>query len=414
MRIVYVSSPKTPLGTPVTFKLGWVGNEYLVARNGSDLRVSRVPPDVNEPIMLEMRIPNVVSAAVIDSTILTLDSKGLLSVWRLDSGRWSQLRTFRIPMDPSDNTVSYAISHSMVLSQSGRYVLMESEPVSTGPGTWPVARAMLIDTVSGEVRTSMHLDMTWVRAGFGTLSNGQEVLFVWAESYMGVQMIECSSGKVLHCFKPTTEHDFCHTDYHLMAGGRRLWTFGCEWGASYESRLYDVTPWTSEGVAAASGFPLPLVHRQEWIGFDSVLPLSPDSTDNTVAFVSYVDPEEFPETGSKDEKRILGQADAETKRQYSALRALVGANQAALIVNRVDSESGQPVGTSIVPVGKTEEEQIHRVPPCGIMLVNTVVELVDGIAGSVQTVGSISLPGDDFWTLPSPDGKALAIWSLEA
>ncbi|MCH8253590.1 MAG: hypothetical protein IID36_14170, partial [Planctomycetes bacterium] len=130
MRIVYVSSRRRRPGTVGKFNFGWVGSEYLVARVGAELRVTRIPPDVNDPVMEEMRIPDIVTAAVADSTILTLDSKGQLNVWKLDRGRWSQLRAFGIPMDPSDSTVSYAVSHCMVLSHSGRYVLMESEPIS--------------------------------------------------------------------------------------------------------------------------------------------------------------------------------------------------------------------------------------------------------------------------------------------
>lgn len=203
---------------------------------------------------------------VISTTLLVVfDGEGWFSCWQRTETAWKPLSRFQIPpaYEPELRDLQ-----GMHLSDSGRFLLLDI--------LGETRQALLLEAKTGQIKASIPLTLSpW--PCFETLPDGMEILFLSAPSYMGVQMIDCASGRLLHSFVPRSGWDFCHVSYQLSKDATRLLTFGCVWAGPYEMRLYDATPWTFSAKvpnAPQGFFALSEIFRQEEVfcGADTVLP----------------------------------------------------------------------------------------------------------------------------------------------
>src|SRR5262249_6441297 len=154
--------------------------------------------DLDGPEEPVARIPAVVEHALGPSCLVVVDIKARLTRFEPREGSpttWERASSFWCP--PTGGAASKRPDH-LLLSPSGRYLLVEHGPISLGEGQWTSARAYLLEAQAGVLIRAIDLRKSWVRAGFARLPSGEEALFISAESYMSVQLIECASGQTLH------------------------------------------------------------------------------------------------------------------------------------------------------------------------------------------------------------------------
>ncbi|HEX5502966.1 MAG TPA: hypothetical protein VFW96_10105, partial [Thermomicrobiales bacterium] len=198
MDVLHMTSPTIDDGA--TSRLSVVAGRLVAARHGRGLRLY----DLATPAA-PTRIPDVVEHALQPGALVVSDPADRLRRYEPHRGAWRQTAEWPCPSAPG---VSAPQSRRLLLSPSARSLLVESSPIPTGPGTWPVARAFLLDAATGAVKRDIALGKTWVRANFGVLPGGEEVLFISAESYMSVQLVDCASGRLLHEYRTRSPGDF--------------------------------------------------------------------------------------------------------------------------------------------------------------------------------------------------------------
>ena len=406
MRVLRYSSPDPDDWDAWATALSLVGDRLVAARSGQALRLY----DLRAPDEPLADIPNVSQYALQAGGLLISNSSGRLQRYEPSHGTWRQVAELPCPLAA---TASPPMPRRLLLSPSGHYLLVESAPISTGARTWPAAHAHLLDARTGEVKYDVPLHKTYVRAGFGVLPTGAEVLFLSAESYMSVQMVACASGQVLHEYRARDSWDFCHTDYTLSADGRRLIAFGCIWASPYEARIYDATPWT-EGAPPAAGFPLPLVYRQEeMFESDSVLPIEPRETaDGSITCIALVNPAQGCPPGSPEEAERLAELEGVDRQIFDALRELPPSG-GALVIRRVDPESGNLAGWTVHQIGHTDERHVHTLSHHRVLVINDRVQIVDARANTVSDHGPAPAARGGFLSAATTDGEAVVLWHVE-
>ena len=199
MRILRYSSPEPDDRDAWSTALSLVGDRLVPARYGQALRLY----DLHAPDEPLTHIPDVAQYALQPEGLLVSTPSGRLQRYEPSHGTWRQVAEFPSPLVSS---ASSPAPRCLLLSPSGRYLLVESAPLSTGPRTWPPAQAHLLDARTGEVKYAVPLHKPHVRASFDLLPTGAEVLFLSAESYMSVQVVTCASGQVLHEYRNHEEH----------------------------------------------------------------------------------------------------------------------------------------------------------------------------------------------------------------
>lgn len=388
MKIIRISAP---LSSKIDPQVGWVGEEFIVVQEYPGHSIYRVSKEDRSQVALISREPDIDCVAVCRTAVATVDKAGRLSMWRLENRQLSRVEQYGPFQDPIDEIASYVPPEDMRLSGDGRYLMMESNDES---------RVILLDTRSGEIKASISLELSITRGDFARTPTGRDIVLVSAESYMGIQMIDCETGAVLNSFDPGESEQFCHTNYQLMSGGDRLWVFGCWWGGPYEALLYDCSAWLSHGHRATEAFPFPILHEGRFMPGSLSLQPSPDA--DTILFAYYV---EAPWTDD-----LLESSMGEEQRNHClAMQELLRTHQAVLLANLVDWKTGQIQETTIVPVQATKTEHIHQLPSNRIVLAHQFVEVVDLVSGSVEQVPNSTMPVDSFSSCPSPDGTALVV-----
>jgi hypothetical protein len=409
MQILRYCSPDPDRKDVSATALSLVADRLVAVRHGQALRLY----DLRAPDEPLAHITDVVQHALQPDALLISDAAGRLSRYEPSHGAWRRVAELPWPAELSGRPIPGAPpSARLLLSPSARYLVVESAPILREPGTWPVAHAYLLDARSGEVQYDVPLHKTYVRASFCVLPTGEQVLFISAPSYMGVQIVACGSGQLLHEYQPEREA-FCHTDYALSADSRRLITFGCFWAVPYEARIYDATPWT-EGAPAAADFPLPLVYRQmDQFDGDSILPIQPrETTDGAVTCVALMNLAHGYPRGSAEEAELRAQLDGTDRKIFDALRELP-ATAGALVIRRVDPGSGELVGWSVHEIGQTAERHVHTLSHHRVLVVNDRVQIADALANVVTDYGPAEVAAGWFDSAATTDGQALVIWQAE-
>jgi len=379
MRILRFDFPREPDVKASAPSCDLKADRYLVMYPNREVLLY----DLRESETPLLRIPHADGYALQASCLVVRDTEGWFSRWEREHDAWRYQGRFRLPENP-DAARQFAVKFA--LSPSGRYLVVADRILQGGYTT-------LIDAVTGELkyRTSFALD---ARATFDVLPSGEEVLFLSAPSYMSVQMVDCRSGQAVRAYAVQSNWDFCHTHYSLSADGTRLLSFGCVWACPYETRLYAAASWTARpdsGSESPASIYLPLIFRQEekFMG-DIVLPsrFLPTS-DGTFSSVALVRLEDLPLPGSEDEEGVLeGLASSEDQEIYRELCRLPR-SEMAILLRRIGPATGTVAGWSLQPIATTAETRTHLLPNHRVLLLNHRVQLFDGLAGSLEDVGSL-------------------------
>jgi hypothetical protein len=383
-------------------------DRWLALRHGDDLNLY----DLRTSASPVERIPNVVNHAFSNSVLVTCDQGGSLRRYRESRGEWRFDGPIAAPIVHEATAPHW---YSMELSSTGRYLLLESSPIERAPNLFPVSRCSLLDVATGEVHRSFNLAKSVVRSVFAMLPSGQEVLFIAADSYMSLQMVDCASGKTLHEYEAKGSGDFCHVAFELAPGGRRLIATGCYWGGPYELRVYDATPWT-ENARPNPVFPLPLVARIDELSSIADMVLTDwtlKNGDGCLTCVSFVDLEGIgtwwdgqPESAGEE---LAGSDLAILERVLQLPRS-----GNAVVIRRVDPWTGAVVAWTLHHTGKTDERHVHPLREHRVLLVNDRIELCDGISGSTEDMGQTDPPANSFVSLPTTEGATLVLYGGES
>jgi hypothetical protein len=356
-----------------------------------------------------LHVPDAAEHALQPDTLLVSDSNGRIERYEPHRGDW------RVTAEMVCPQVAGAASPrptTLLLSPSARYLLTGSALLPRSPSDQRRGRAFVLDARSGEVKYEVPLHEGHVRAGFSVLPGGQEVLFVSAESYMSVQMVDCASGRVLHEYR-AMEESFCHTDYALTPDARRLIAFGCWWAFPYGARIYDATPWTGD-TTPASEFPLPVVYSHEQkFDCDMVLPIEPAATgDRTLTCVALAPLANRAASGSAEDAEYRGELTSADREIYEAMRPLSSAAY-ALLIRRVDPETGALAGWSVHEIRPTAEWNVHTLPNHRVLVVNDRVQIADALAGTVEDLGPSGAGTGWFTTAATDNGETVVLWQAE-
>ena len=403
MRILRFSSPNVDDGLPTGRAITLVGDRVVAVAHGRELRLY----GLRSPDAPLLGVPSVVEYALGPTRLVVLNTDAELRRFDERDGRWQKAGTLRVP------AVSGAVSpywRDMKLSASGRYLLVESDAIPTGRRTWAVSRSLLIDADTGEVKREFNLGKTAVRASFAVLPSSEEALFISADNYMSVQLVDCASGRPLNEYVARGPWDFCHTGYQLSADGTRLFAVGCYWSAPFEARVYDATPWTGEG-RSASDFPLPLLFRQEEeaLEWDRLLfPWPSNPRDDVVVCAVLVDIENLPAPNTPRDTAIRNEIDGADRAIYEALRRLPR-HGSAVVIRRVDRRNGTLVAWSVHPVAKTEWDRGQVLEDGRVLTLGERIQVADGLKNEVIDYGPFAAPGRWFATAATTDGGTLVV-----
>ena len=197
MRVLRFMSPTVAHGIPIYEPLSLVADRFLAASHGHDLHLY----DLRDPNSPVVQIPEAVRHALAPSSLITANTTGILTRWELRAGT---LRTIgcQQPCSPVPGTVDadLRIPSHMLLSPTGRYLLVEYAPLARNAKRGIASQVYLLDAGTGEVKRTFDLHLSWMRAGFASLPSAEEVLFISAESYMSVQFVACETGRTLYAF----------------------------------------------------------------------------------------------------------------------------------------------------------------------------------------------------------------------
>ena len=361
-----------------------------------DLTTGAAPPG------LVARIDDAACAAAHPDLLVVADRAGVLHRHDRAEG-FRETAAWAVPPDfqEGDSVFPSALS----LSASGRFLYAH---LSKG--------AHLFDLATGRAQ-AIPCRSPAGHASFTRLPTGDEVLFVSAPSYMGIQMIDCASGRVRRRYEPTTNLDFCHVSYELSADGERLFTFGCVWAGPYAARIYDARRWTTDasdseppGPVAKSGLPgrplpLPFEHEHEVGQLGDALPmraaLGRDGCATCVTLVALAD---VPEPGSEDDDDARDDRGEAELGVYEQLQAMKGEHAHAVVIRRVDPRTGRVAGTRVFAAATSNEGQVRVLPDHRVLAIGPDhAEILDGATGEIDrlrdgvagTSGVSWVTGDD-------------------
>lgn len=308
---------------------------------------------------------------------------------------WRETATLTVPPDLLGER-----SHppTLKLSPSGRFLYAKY-----------AEGAHLVDLADQRVVCAIPCKMPAGHASFTRLPTGEEVLFVSAPSYMGIQMIACGSGHALHRFSPTSGFDFCHVAYELSADGSRLFAFGCVWAGPYAPRIYDASAWSPDAAErepppatpmewmSSPSFPLRLLFELEWEagGNGTVLPMrASPGRDGATTCVTLVDLGDVPTPGSEDDTDVRESHSGEHLAIYEALQAMRDSGPGAVVIRRVDPRTGHVVGHRIFPAPIVPERRVRILSDHRVLLLGREVEILDGLTGETALLCADGLPED--------------------
>ena len=394
----------------------------LGAIQGADLHVY----DLRTSGELLGRFEDVVDYDLHPGVLVTSQRDGLIRRYEEVERHWQLVAVLTAPPVVAAES---QVPSRLLLSPSGASLVVESAPIPTGPRTWPVARAFVLDALTGEVRHAVDLHKTLVRAGFGRLPTGREIVFLSAPGYMDVQLVDCGSGTVLRAMSSRV-NGFCHTRYELSPDGRRLYCSGCWWACPDEQRLYDMEPWLdAEGVnepqpepprsrnepLIADAPPLPvLFERGEVLYGELTHPIAPSRTrDGTFTCVSTIHLGILHKYTTAEMRFDLEPAPSDPEILDRLLALPLDGR--ALVVRRIDPTDGSERGWAVayVPTGLQQHQNIHILPDHRVLLVNERVWLMNGQTGEIEDKGASSAPTRWFATAATADAGIVVISSPE-
>jgi hypothetical protein len=412
MRILRFSSPRVTDKIPIYHPLLLAGDRHVAVMYGRELHLyDLLSPD--EPVA---RIPSVIAHALSSGCLVVADMNRQLTRYEVRAGvpaAWEATASY-----PCARTNGPGSTHParLLLSESGRYLLVESADLARQQARQAALRVYLLDALTGAVIRDFDLHLSSMRVAFVRLPSVEEALVLSAESYMSVQLVACASGQTLHSYTTQSGWDFCHTNYALTADAARLLVFGCVWACPYEARIYDATPWTRSDAPAQTAieFPLPIVFRQEEVFYDDlILPFAAMQTqDGAVTSVDLVNLAGLPISDSEHEAEVLAQLTPRDRAIYERLSLLPRAG-AGLVIRRIDPVSGAVVGWSVAATGTTDERHVHILANHHVMLVNERIQMVDGMTAEVRDEGPMDVSARWYSTLPTSSGDTLVVWWSE-
>jgi len=409
LRFTYPPKEQRSRNSPVLTPLSITG-EYAAVQLGDDLQLFDVR-DASVPVCV---IPDVFDHALQPGVLVTSSLSGALRRYEIDGGACRTVTDLPIPL-VADGQAPKATK--VLLSPSGRHLVIESGPISTGEKTWPVAQAFLMDAVTGDLRRTFRLRKTNFHGNFVRLPGGREALLIAAESYMGVQLVDCETGGLLHAYIPDRE-SFCHTNFALSSDGTRLYTAGCIWACPYEVRVYDFTRWLAPSGAndsASSGFPLRLVYQRGEVIYGEFVeevqpPQTRDGAFTCVSQVRLATTHEYPTSEipfdldpAPSDHDILGQL------------LQLPASGVVFIVRRINPLDGSENGNVLRRVETAENmgQAVHVRPDHQVVLVNERVWHMDGWTGELEDLGPADPPARWFRSVLSADGDTLVLWGVQ-
>lgn len=356
--------------------------------------------DLHAPGEPVFRLEGVAAHVFRRALLVIFDGDHWFSCWQRTKTAWQCLSRFQIPPGYESEL---RFLQNMTLSDSGSFLLLGA--------LGKTHQALLLEVKTGYIKASIPLTLS-LRAGFGTLPDGKEILFLSATNYMGVQMRDCASGRLLHTFVPTSGWDFCHASYQLIKDATRLLTFGCIWAAPYEIRLYDPTAWTGDTQAGQANFPLPEVFRQEEVfwGADLVLPAAfLPAEDGILSCLSLVTFKDLPEPGSEDESDMLEGLSAQNREIVEVLYHLSSDWEMALLIRCVNPVTGVVARWSVQPILPTQPGHVHLLSNHRIVLVNEHIQVFDGVTGVLHDYGAFKAPAKYFSTMVTSDAQTVIV-----
>jgi hypothetical protein len=180
MHVLRFSSPRIDDGIPLWRSLSLAADRIAAVIGGREVRLL----DLRSPGTPLLAVPDVVANALSESCLIVQRLDGEVHRFEARGGRWLLVVMLRLPAVPEAEAPYW---RDLLLSPSGRFLLVEPGPIATGPRTWAVSRAFLIDARSGEPKRVFNLGKIVMRANFAVLPSGDEALFISADSYMSVQ-----------------------------------------------------------------------------------------------------------------------------------------------------------------------------------------------------------------------------------
>jgi hypothetical protein len=363
--------------------------------------VTRAPEELDlcRPHNAVTVIDDVLAAAYRPDFLITADRSATLRVFERGSS-WRETRAWSLP-DELRGAEQKRVPTNLQLSASGRYLLAQ------------IDHAFLIELDGWRVRRSIPLlGSAFGHASFTRSPSGADLLFIAAESHMGLQVIDCASGELMRSYQPHSSFDFCHTQFELSADGSRLFSFGCSWAAPYSARIYDFGPWLKATVPSSDSkqFPLPIVFSRtegEIHQLGDVLPMrASPGLDGCVTCVTTVAMQDVPDAGSDEDLEWRAQDPEEDRTLLSDLQERKRTAAFALIVRRVDPETGRTVGRFLYGTGDAVAEQnIHILSDHRVLIVNRRICVLDGLKNTVDDLGPFvaSTNAPRFETLVSND-----------
>ena len=366
---------------------GWLGDALLVVASGDGVSLVDVERIAAPSIALAdapivARLADVSATARRGDELIAADRAHVLRRYR----GTARLDAFTLPAElrgTDDAPVT-----RLAWSPSGRFVLVHTR------------HAHLFELDGWRlVRTIPLVAPTFGHAGFTTLPSGEDVLFIAAPSYMGLQMIDCASGETMHAYEPGSGFDFCHTNFELSRDGARLHAFGCTWAAPCSARIYDARPWTA-GAAPAPGFPLPTIFERaegeiHGAGDAWPIPAAPDPG-GTVPCFTTVDLSLVPALGSEDDLDWRADASDDDRALSDELSAAAATHRRAIVIRRVDPIDARVRRWTVHPYAGTREAQV----------IVRGGDLIAVASDRVRRIGADGIEEDLGPAPPRPDGAS--------
>lgn len=401
MQLLNFTSPRSPL--PSHCALSISQDKYLAVMHGQDLWLC----ELSQPDEPHFTIKNVVEHSFQQNHLATIGVDGHVQVFELRDGRMHNIARFK-PEGMRGHKPSELLR--VYLSHSGNYMVIEWK---TDVAKEANVEAGLYATRTGDCVYSTPLHYGASRAAFAELPTGEEVLFLSAVSYMGIQMIDCATGAVRKEYVPGSDIDFCHTDYILTDNALRLLTFGCVWAAPYEVRVYDFASWFGDAESEHQNFPLPLIFRQPEVfdGLDTVLPPSKHSVQGeTYICLSLITG--TPSNDSTTEvEQLMSELSAVDRDIYQEL--LLRQYKNALLARHVNLRDGNIEKWTLAEIDTTNETHIHLLDNFKAICINERVQIVDLQTGETSDMGPSSAPEHWFQSSASSDAQTVALFAVE-
>jgi hypothetical protein len=360
-----------------------VDGEWAVILAGDLLRVV----DVRGPGMpTVVELPDIAGAGIASGaagTLVTLDRGGQVDCWRRREEGLVRAATAALPapvVGHGGRAVRVAVSPSgrFAVIDGGRAILLDLE------------REVVVATIEGALGT--------IRPCFERLPGGREVLIAAAPGYMDVRIIDAVGGRLLAVRDAASGFDFCHVEFRLAAGGTRLVTFGCVWGAPYEARIYDSSRWMAASDAEAASpvaLKLDLVAGFEPVASNTLLPFdvppAAGDGDRTITIASIERSADLAPDEDGDLPGNLVALEAAEPALAARLRAAADRSAQCLVARRVDPVDGSTLRAVAQPIASVGEAGVHHVDGHRIVLLGERIQILDVVTGELDDLGPLGL-----------------------